>query len=76
MARALQNVSVYIPTDKDGVPLAGEILWTYDVVDGAAKKSAASIDVSPDFSKTMHNTGAVGEFWRDGVDVIKTAENI
>lgn len=76
MARALGSiVNVYVGTDKDGNPV-GNALWEYSVVDGNAKKTGHLDDASPDYTKTYHNTGAVGEFWRDGVDAIKTAEGI
>lgn len=76
MARALgSNVTCYIPTDKDGNP-QGAVIWEYIVEDGAASKSGSWIDESPDFGKTFHNTGAVGEFWRDAVDTIKSNESI
>ena len=75
MARALQNISCYIKIDKDGNP-QGSVIWDYAVADGTAKKKSSLTDDAPDFGKTFHNTGAVGEFWRDGVDAIKTAENI
>ncbi len=76
MARALgSKVDCFISTDKDGNPVS-PVLWTYTVEDGAAKKKGTWSDESPDFTKTFHNTGAVGEFWRDAVDTIKTNEGI
>ena len=76
MARAVANVAAYVETDKDGVA-QNAVLWTYDITDGAALKKSASLrDESPDFTKIYHNTGVVGEFWRDGVDAIKTAEGV
>lgn len=76
MARALSNVGCYIETDKDGNP-QGTPLWTYDVADGAAKVGGKSYtDSAPDYTKTYHSTGVVGEFWRDGIDAIKARENI
>ena len=80
MARALDKVEFYIKgdpsADLDGSGNAA-CLVTYDVVDGAARKSGNAYDVpSPDWTKTFHNTGAAGEFVRDVVDAIKTAEGI
>lgn len=75
MARTLSNVQCYIETDKDGNP-QGAVLWSYNVADGDPRKAGYLKNTSPDFGKTMHNTGIVGEFWRDGIDAIKTAEGI
>ncbi len=76
MARALGSlVTCYVPTDKDGNP-AGSVIWEYTVEDGALKKKASWVDAAPDYTKTFHNTGAVGEFWRDAIDTIKTNESI
>jgi len=80
MARALDKVEFYISgdpsTDLDGSGNA-RCLVIYDVVDGSARKDGNSHEVdSPDWSKTFHNTGAVGEFVRDTLDAIKTAEGI
>lgn len=75
MARALENVKAFIRTDKDGAP-GGTVLWSYEVVDGGARKRGDYADEAPTFTKTLHNAGSVGEFWRDGIDAIKTAEGI
>lgn len=75
MARALSEIKAYIQTDGDGAP-QGRVLFTYKVTDGAASKTGEYADETPDFNKTVHNSGAVGEFWRDAIDAIKTAEGI
>jgi hypothetical protein len=73
MAKILTDVTCYVQTDAAGVP-QGDVVWKYTVVDGDIRKDTTLTDSSPTFSKTYHNTGAVGEFWRDGIDAIKTAE--
>ena len=75
MAKIVNSATCYVATDKDGVAI-GAVLWDYEIVDGAARKSGHTRDDAPDFAKTFHNTGAVGEFWRDGIDAIKTKEGI
>lgn len=75
MARTLQNVKLYIATDKDGVPQ--NALMSYKVADGVAvSKQKSHTPSTPDWGKTLHNTGVVGEFLRDELDVIKTNEGI
>lgn len=39
------------------------------------KNNDVAVD-SPDFNKTCHNAGSVGELWRDMVDAAKTDEGI
>ncbi len=76
MARELgPDVSCFIQTDKDGNP-NGSVIWKYSVRDGDAKKRASWIDTKPDYAKTYHSKGTVGEFWRDAMDTIKANEGI
>lgn len=51
----------------------------YIVADSGDPELCKHIDESvgtPDFNKVSHNTGAVGELWRDEVDIAKTNEGI
>ncbi len=75
MARALgTNIRLEVVLDDAGAPLAARAL--YSVVDGAATKSAWYEVPTPDYTKVCHDSGAVGEFWKDLVDAIKAQESI
>jgi len=78
MAKALSalphTMRLNISTDTDGVPQSAYV--DYRVEDGAAFKVGRLQLVSPDFAKIMHDAGTAGEFWKDMVDEIKTAEGI
>lgn len=77
MAKAISAsapLRLVVTTDVDGVPQSAYV--DYRVEDGAAFKVARLQLESPDFSKILHNTGAAGEFWKDMVEAIKTAEGI
>ncbi len=76
MARALENIELQIYADPaDGFPQVA--VFTYDVVNGNARKSGGYEVPQPvDWTKKIHNTGAVGEMWRDAVDAIKSNEEV
>ena len=84
MARVLEKAVFYIKGDTEQSLTDGETanegatgcLVKYDVVDGNAMKSDHFVVSAPDWTKIFHNTGAVGEFVRDVIDEIKTAESI
>lgn len=70
MARVLENLKMFAPGNpEESEP--SEVLVTYSVVDGSARKDNCSHNVSePDFSKTAST------FWGDEIIAIKTAEGI
>jgi hypothetical protein len=74
MAKALTEVSVLFDVDDAGAPQCALVI--YKVEDGAASREGQHHVDTPDFTKVFHNTGAVGEFYRDAVDEIKTKEGI
>ncbi len=82
MARALQNVELIIPVNDAGAtglnadkPGLGPHM-TYEIADGAEKKSSIHAIADADMAKIVHNTGAVGELWRDAIDAIKSREGV
>jgi len=68
------QIRLHVTTDAAGVPQSAHV--DYRVEDGAAFKVGRLQLVTPDFAKIMHNAGTAGEFWKDMVDEIKTAEGI
>ena len=74
MAKVLTEVKIEIEVDDQGAPQSA--VADYRIEDGNAYKVARLEVASPDFTKVFHNTGAVGEFYKDVVDSIKTAEGI
>jgi len=75
MAKIINEVSVSIVTDKNG-NVSGSAVWRYSITDGDASKNDQIIDDSSVFTKMFHKDGMAGEFWRDGIDMIKTKEGI
>jgi hypothetical protein len=80
MARILSDVQAFIDTDANGDPVGNEegvieVMYTVtDNVTGATKSAQANRPL--DGAKIVHDTGAVGEWWRDTIDVIKGVEGI
>lgn len=56
-----------------------EMYRRYAVQDSVNTELQTRKDVlvdTPDFNKTAHNAGTVGELWKDEVDAAETAEGI
>lgn len=74
MAAEISYITINIDCDELGIPQSARV--DYAIKDGALRKDGGyKIDI-PDFSKILHNTGAVGEFYRDEVDVVKAREGL
>ena len=72
MARQIKNAKLLITCDAAGAPQSAVV--EYEVWDGNASKKAAYEVENPNWGKVLHNTGAVGEFWRDEFDAVKRLE--
>ena len=75
MAKALgTEMRVEVKTDATGAPSSAVAYYT--VVDGEHSKEVFFDVPTPDFTKIMKNTEAVGEFWEDVRDLVESNEGI
>ncbi len=75
MAKVIGKFEIVIVGDTSGPTKTYRRYTVKDSVNTElqAKRSTES---NENFNKTLHNTGAVGEFWKDEVAAAETAEGI
>lgn len=76
MAKALGiEMRIDVKTDDTGAPSGTAVVY-YTVEDGEHSKEVYFDVDTPDFTKIMESTDAVGEFWKDVRDTIESNEGI
>ena len=77
MAKELGTFEIVIRGTESGPTTSFVVYQTKDSTNPELCDRPAPLeDAIPDFNKTLHNTGAVGEVWKDVVEVVKTIEGI
>lgn len=76
MAKQLGSFELVIRGDETGPTTMFRRYHVEESTDTEMRKHNDVPVETPDFDKTCHNTGAVGELWKDMVDAAKTDEGI
>ncbi len=76
MTKELANVEIVIRGTAAGPTQCFRRYIVRDSVDTELQDKKASEMAVPDFNKTFHNTGAVGELWKDLIDQTESDEGI
>ena len=76
MAKVLDNIEIVITGSETAPTTCVRRYVVKDSVNAELKTKKTNEVARPDFDKTFHDAGTVGEFWKDLVDQIKTDERI